>query len=98
MRGRLPTLSHVAETAAFQASESAGAMTATVVNLTAGRVSDQPMVFSGSPSVRWQFFKRPEEAILGNCHGREGIAFSKARMAREGTCDIRASWALDKLS
>lgn len=34
--GRLPTLSQVAETAGFLASDHAGAMTATVVNLTAG--------------------------------------------------------------
>ena len=37
---RLPTLDEVAETAAFVASERAGAMTATVVNLSAGAITD----------------------------------------------------------
>jgi NAD(P)-dependent dehydrogenase (short-subunit alcohol dehydrogenase family) len=37
---RLPTLSDVAETAAFLASDRAGAMTATVVNLTGGALVD----------------------------------------------------------
>ena len=38
--GRLPTLSEVAETAAFIASDRAGAMTATVANLSAGSITD----------------------------------------------------------
>jgi NAD(P)-dependent dehydrogenase (short-subunit alcohol dehydrogenase family) len=37
---RLPTLAEVADTAAFVASDRAGAMTATVVNLSAGGISD----------------------------------------------------------
>lgn len=37
---RLPTLSDVAETAAFLASDRTGAMTGTVVNLTGGAISD----------------------------------------------------------
>ena len=37
---RLPTLAEVADTAAFVASERAGAMTATVVNLSAGSITD----------------------------------------------------------
>jgi NAD(P)-dependent dehydrogenase (short-subunit alcohol dehydrogenase family) len=37
---RLPTLAEVADTAAFIASERAGAMTATVVNLSAGSITD----------------------------------------------------------
>jgi NAD(P)-dependent dehydrogenase (short-subunit alcohol dehydrogenase family) len=37
---RLPTLAEVAETAAFVASDHAGAMTATVVNLSAGAITD----------------------------------------------------------
>ncbi len=37
---RLPTLSDVAETAAFLASDRAGAMTGTVVNLTGGAITD----------------------------------------------------------
>jgi NAD(P)-dependent dehydrogenase (short-subunit alcohol dehydrogenase family) len=37
---RLPTLAEVAETAAFVASDRAGAMTATVVNLSAGGITD----------------------------------------------------------
>ena len=37
---RLPTLADVADTAAFIASDSAGAMTATVVNLSAGSITD----------------------------------------------------------
>lgn len=40
MLKRLPTLADVAETAAFLASDRAGAMTATVVNLTCGAVVD----------------------------------------------------------
>ena len=38
--GRLPTLSEVADTAAFIASDRAGAMTATVANLSAGSIAD----------------------------------------------------------
>lgn len=38
--GRLPTLAEVADTAAFLASDRAGAMTATVANLTAGAAVD----------------------------------------------------------
>jgi NAD(P)-dependent dehydrogenase (short-subunit alcohol dehydrogenase family) len=37
---RLPTLAEVADTAAFAASDRAGAMTATVVNLSAGSITD----------------------------------------------------------
>jgi NAD(P)-dependent dehydrogenase (short-subunit alcohol dehydrogenase family) len=37
---RLPTLAEVADTAAFMASDRAGAMTATVVNLSAGGITD----------------------------------------------------------
>jgi NAD(P)-dependent dehydrogenase (short-subunit alcohol dehydrogenase family) len=37
---RLPTLAEVADTAAFVASDRAGAMTATVVNLSAGAITD----------------------------------------------------------
>ena len=37
---RLPTLAEVADTAAFVASDGAGAMTATVVNLSAGGITD----------------------------------------------------------
>ncbi|HEX6698877.1 MAG TPA: SDR family oxidoreductase [Solirubrobacteraceae bacterium] len=37
---RLPTLAEVADTAAFMASDGAGAMTATVVNLSAGGITD----------------------------------------------------------
>ena len=37
---RLPTLAEVADTAAFVASDRAGAMTATIVNLSAGSVTD----------------------------------------------------------
>jgi NAD(P)-dependent dehydrogenase (short-subunit alcohol dehydrogenase family) len=37
---RLPTLSEIADTAAFVASDGAGAMTATVVNLSAGQITD----------------------------------------------------------
>ena len=37
---RLPTLAEVADTAAFIASDRAGAMTATVVNLSAGSITD----------------------------------------------------------
>jgi NAD(P)-dependent dehydrogenase (short-subunit alcohol dehydrogenase family) len=37
---RLPTLAEVADTAAFVASDHAGAMTATVVNLSAGGITD----------------------------------------------------------
>ena len=37
---RLPTLAEVADTAAFVASDCAGAMTATVVNLSAGSITD----------------------------------------------------------
>ena len=37
---RLPTLAEVADTAAFVASDGAGAMTATVVNLSAGSITD----------------------------------------------------------
>jgi NAD(P)-dependent dehydrogenase (short-subunit alcohol dehydrogenase family) len=37
---RLPTLAHVADTAAFIASDRAGALTATVVNLSAGSITD----------------------------------------------------------
>jgi 3-oxoacyl-[acyl-carrier protein] reductase len=40
MLGRLPTLSQVAETAAFMASDHAGAMTGTFVNMTAGAAPD----------------------------------------------------------
>lgn len=40
MLGRLPTLSQIADTVAFLTSQSAGAMTATVVNMTAGLVAD----------------------------------------------------------
>jgi 3-oxoacyl-[acyl-carrier protein] reductase len=40
MLGRLPTLSQVAETAAFMASDNAGAMTAAFINMTAGAVTD----------------------------------------------------------
>lgn len=40
MLGRLPTLVQIAETAAFMASDRAGAMTATVVNLTVGLVPE----------------------------------------------------------
>jgi len=38
---RLPTLAEVADTAAFVASDRAGAMTATVANLSAGSFADQ---------------------------------------------------------
>jgi NAD(P)-dependent dehydrogenase (short-subunit alcohol dehydrogenase family) len=38
--GRLPTLAEVADTAAFVASDGAGAMTGTVVNLSAGGFTD----------------------------------------------------------
>jgi NAD(P)-dependent dehydrogenase (short-subunit alcohol dehydrogenase family) len=38
--GRLPTLAEVADTAAFIAADGAGAMTATVANLSAGSVVD----------------------------------------------------------
>ena len=38
--GRLPTLAEVADTAAFVASDRAGAMTATVANLSAGSITD----------------------------------------------------------
>ena len=38
--GRLPTLAEVADTAAFAASDRAGAMTATVLNLSAGSIAD----------------------------------------------------------
>jgi NAD(P)-dependent dehydrogenase (short-subunit alcohol dehydrogenase family) len=37
---RLPTLAELADTAAFMASDGAGAMTATVVNLSAGGITD----------------------------------------------------------
>jgi hypothetical protein len=37
---RLPTLAEVADAAAFIASDRAGAMTATVVNLSAGSITD----------------------------------------------------------
>jgi NAD(P)-dependent dehydrogenase (short-subunit alcohol dehydrogenase family) len=37
---RLPTLAEIADTAAFVASDGAGAMTATVVNLSAGSITD----------------------------------------------------------
>jgi NAD(P)-dependent dehydrogenase (short-subunit alcohol dehydrogenase family) len=37
---RLPTLAEIADTAAFIASDGAGAMTATVVNLSAGNIAD----------------------------------------------------------
>ncbi|MFB9209952.1 SDR family oxidoreductase, partial [Nonomuraea spiralis] len=37
---RLPTLSEIAETAAFLASERAGAMTGTIANLTGGAIVD----------------------------------------------------------
>ena len=37
---RLPTLDEVADTAAFIASDRAGAMTATVANLSAGSITD----------------------------------------------------------
>lgn len=40
MLGRLPTLAQIAETTAFLASDHAGAMTGTVVNLTAGLVPE----------------------------------------------------------
>ena len=40
MLNRLPTLSEVAETAAFLASDRAGAMTGTVANLTGGAIVD----------------------------------------------------------
>jgi NAD(P)-dependent dehydrogenase (short-subunit alcohol dehydrogenase family) len=40
MLKRLPTLAEVADTAAFVASDRAGAMTATVVNLSAGGITD----------------------------------------------------------
>lgn len=40
MLGRLPTLAQVAETVAFLATDAAGSMTASVVNLTAGMVPD----------------------------------------------------------
>jgi enoyl-[acyl-carrier-protein] reductase (NADH) len=40
MLKRLPTLSEVAETAAFLASDRAGAMTGTVANLTGGALVD----------------------------------------------------------
>ena len=40
MSKRLPTLSDVAETAAFLASDRAGAMTGTVANLSGGAVVD----------------------------------------------------------
>jgi NAD(P)-dependent dehydrogenase (short-subunit alcohol dehydrogenase family) len=40
LTGRLPTLAEVAETAAFVASDGAGAMTATVVNLSAGAIAE----------------------------------------------------------
>lgn len=40
MLKRLPTLSQVAETVAFLASEHANSMTATVVNMTAGTIID----------------------------------------------------------
>lgn len=40
MLGRLPTLEQIAETAAFLASDRAGAMTGTVVNVTAGLVPE----------------------------------------------------------
>ncbi len=40
MLGRLPTLAQVADTVAFLASDAAGAMTAAVVNMTAGAVPD----------------------------------------------------------
>jgi NAD(P)-dependent dehydrogenase (short-subunit alcohol dehydrogenase family) len=40
MLGRLPTLAEVADTAAFLASDRAGAMTATVANLSAGFIAD----------------------------------------------------------
>jgi hypothetical protein len=39
-RMRLPTLADVADAAAFVASDRAGAMTATVVNLSAGSITD----------------------------------------------------------
>jgi NAD(P)-dependent dehydrogenase (short-subunit alcohol dehydrogenase family) len=38
--GRLPTLAEVADTAAFMASDRAGAITGTVVNLSAGAITD----------------------------------------------------------
>ena len=38
--GRLPRLTEVADTAAFVASDSAGAMTGAVVNLTCGAIVD----------------------------------------------------------
>ncbi|URK87724.1 hypothetical protein LP421_07720 [Rhizobium sp. RCAM05350] len=38
--GRLPRLSEVADAAAFAASERAGAMTGTIINLTCGSVMD----------------------------------------------------------
>jgi NAD(P)-dependent dehydrogenase (short-subunit alcohol dehydrogenase family) len=37
---RLPTLAEVADTAAFMAADRAGAMTATVANLSAGTITD----------------------------------------------------------
>jgi len=40
MLKRLPTLSQIAELMTFLASDSAGAMTATVVNMTAGATLD----------------------------------------------------------
>ena len=40
LRKRLPSLSEVAETAAFLASDRAGAMTGTVVNLSGGALVD----------------------------------------------------------
>lgn len=40
MLKRLPTLSQIAELMTFLASENAGAMTATVVNMTAGTTID----------------------------------------------------------
>jgi NAD(P)-dependent dehydrogenase (short-subunit alcohol dehydrogenase family) len=38
--GRLPTLAELADTAAFVASDGAGALTATVVNLSAGALAE----------------------------------------------------------
>jgi 3-oxoacyl-[acyl-carrier protein] reductase len=40
LRGRLPTLAEVADTAAFLASDRASAMTGAIVNLTSGAVVD----------------------------------------------------------
>jgi NAD(P)-dependent dehydrogenase (short-subunit alcohol dehydrogenase family) len=40
MLGRLPTLTQIAETAAFLVSDHAGAMTGTVVDVTAGLVAE----------------------------------------------------------